>query len=770
MSSDEWLERLALRLRPHQKAILEYERGRMGIIAVPGSGKTLTLSLLAAGIIMSTPLEDNQEVLVVTLVNSAVDLFYQRVSAFVTAAGLLPNTGYVVRTLHGLAHDILRERPGLVGLPEDFQIVDERISDTIRNDVAVEWLHRNPDALEIYLDSGIEEEKLDWVRREHLPGLVRDLAQSFIRTAKDLQLTPEGVDQHLDRLPVPLPLAEIGADLYREYQRALLYRSAVDFDDLIRLALLALESDPAYLSRLRFRWPFLLEDEAQDSSRLQEQILRLLCGEDGNWIRVGDPNQAIYETFTTASPAYLRAFTQEAGVRSLALPESGRSTPSIIYLANQLVRWVQEAHPDPDVRSALAGPPFIEPTEADDPNPNPPDQPGEVHLVGRKFTPGSELLAVVNSLAKWLPEHPDKTVAVLTPRNERAELVVAELRRRGIPVVEDLLRSTQSTRQTAGKLGAILEYLANPLSGARLAAAFSAWQATFQPEEHDPAVSAKAAQQLRHLQDIEQYVWPAAGADWLESSGLAGSQPEVWSQLAEFRRELQSWQRAILLPIDQLVVTLAQGIFSEPRELALSHKIAILLRHAAAENPDWQLPEMSHELDLIAKNERRFLGFAENDSGFNPDAYPGKVVVATIHKAKGLEWDRVYLLSVNNYDFPAGMANDRFIAEKWYLRDNLNLDAEALAQLRAILSEDEYSWYQEGEASAQARVEYIRERLRLFYVGLTRAREQLVITWNTGRDGKLTPAVALEALRSFWEEYPHRETPEPQEGDDAAAG
>ncbi len=64
------------------------------------------------------------------------------------------------------------------------------------------------------------------------------------------------------------------------------------------------------------------------------------------------------------------------------------------------------------------------------------------------------------------------------------------------------------------------------------------------------------------------------------------------------------------------------------------------------------------------------------------------MVVATIHKAKGLEWDRVYLLSVNNYDFPSAEKNDRFIAEKYFVRDNLNLEAEVLARLKALANDD----------------------------------------------------------------------------------
>ncbi len=54
--------------------------------------------------------------------------------------------------------------------------------------------------------------------------------------------------------------------------------------------------------------------------------------------------------------------------------------------------------------------------------------------------------------------------------------------------------------------------------------------------------------------------------------------------------------------------------------------------------------------------------FSQDDTGFDPERHKGKVVLGTIHKAKGLEWDRVYLMSVNNYDFPAGSSYDQFIS------------------------------------------------------------------------------------------------------------
>ncbi len=242
--------------RPKQQEVLNYRRGKMGVSAVPGSGKTHTLSALAAEIIASGSVGDEQEVLIVTLVNSAVDNFAARVGGFIKELGLLPHVGYRVRTLHGLAHDIVRERPALVGLEKDFQIIDERAAEQIRQEAAYAWLRAHPYALDESLDPDLEEGKREWVRREQLPDLVDSLALSFIRYAKDEQITPAQFLERLESLPVPLPLAEIGAAIYADYQRALTYRGAVDFDDLIRLALQALKLDESYLERLRRRWPY----------------------------------------------------------------------------------------------------------------------------------------------------------------------------------------------------------------------------------------------------------------------------------------------------------------------------------------------------------------------------------------------------------------------------------------------------------------------------------------------------------------------------------
>jgi DNA helicase-2/ATP-dependent DNA helicase PcrA len=58
--------------------------------------------------------------------------------------------------------------------------------------------------------------------------------------------------------------------------------------------------------------------------------------------------------------------------------------------------------------------------------------------------------------------------------------------------------------------------------------------------------------------------------------------------------------------------------------------------------------------------------------------------------------------------------------------------------------------YEEGAATRRARLDYARERLRLLYVAITRARRDLILSWNTGRRGEAGPALAFVELQDWW--------------------
>ena len=737
------------RPRPKQREILDYSGGEMGISAVPGSGKTHILSYLAAQLVAKS-IDDEQEVLIVTMMNSAVDNFAKRIAGFVQADGLLPSVGYRVRTLHGLAVDIVRERPGLVGLSERFGIIDEREARRVLDDIVRAWVSSHPHVLDAYLADDIEENKRAWVAREHWPDLVTSLAIAFIKRAKDRMLTPRALAELIAGGETVFPLARMGLDVYEFYQRALSYRGAVDFDDLIMLALRALQEDEGMLERLRHRWPFILEDEAQDSSRLQQEILHLLAGPEPNWVRVGDPNQSIHTTFTTADPALLRDFIASPGVRSVPMPNSGRSSQAIIDLANYLVDWATTSHPSVSCRDAFE-PQHIEPTPAGDPQPNPSSEGRTLFLDQTEYTSEMELARVVDSLERWLPEHADETVAVLVPRNVRGFQVTEALSRRDIPFVE-LLQSTISTRRTTGALVHVLRHLVDTRSAAKLARVWDVWRRDEREHEEWAERNRRVANALKRIRRAEDYLWPRLGRDWLEdviSNWGEDEMPHAHDLLIEFRELVRRWENAASLPVDQLLLMLGQDLFDDAASLALAYKLANVMRGISDDNPTWRLSELTEELAVVARNERRFLGFDADDTGFEPPK--GAVTVTTMHKAKGLEWDRVHLMSVNNYGFPSDQPNDSYIAEKWFVRDGLNLEAEALAQLDALA--DPYVGYEEGRATLEARGAYVMERLRLLYVGITRARRDLIITWNNGR-GRLPsqPAIPFIALEQHWKE------------------
>lgn len=737
--------------RPSQSRILQYTGGRLGISAVPGSGKTQTLSALAARIISSGHLEPDQEVLVVTLVNSAVDNFSARIADFSRDTSLIPRLGYRVRTLHGLAHDIVREAPALVGLDPEFSIMDESATLGMIRDAADSWVRANPEFLEAYLSPTLDDQRRRRIRHRDWPDYVETITASFIRSAKDRHLSPADLRTALAATGIALPLAEMGLEIYTDYENALAHHGAVDFDDLVRLAFQVLDVDPELLKRLRHRWPYILEDEAQDSSHIQQEILSRLVGDHGNWVRVGDPNQAIFETFTTADPSLLLDFISRNP--SVDMPESGRSQASILDTANFLIDWVRNDHPIPEVRDALT-PPRMVPASPGDSQPNPPDDRSGIHLVGRKYSVEQEMNAVIESVEAWLPAHQDSTVAILTCTNDHAAQVADALRVHQIEYRE-LLRSTTPTRAAAGSLAHVLDYLAAPDSAAKLSQAYKVWRRAWREDLERRPLFDYVAGLLRRLRNVEEYVAPlvpAGSAETLEEALAAEDESEdVLGELSAFRNLIQRWHAATILPVDQLVLTLSQEIFTAPSDLALAHKLALVLRQAAEENPDWRLPELIPTLNEIARNERRFIGFSTDDAGFNPDDYRGIVIVSTMHKAKGLEWDRVYLMSVNNYDYPSNQTNDRYISERWFIRDGLNLEAEAIAQMDAAVVTDASPDYQEGAATLQARLDYVRERLRLLYVGITRARRELILTWNTGRRGNATPSLPFTALWHWWQ-------------------
>jgi DNA helicase-2/ATP-dependent DNA helicase PcrA len=123
--------------------------------------------------------------------------------------------------------------------------------------------------------------------------------------------------------------------LFREYQRSLKAYNAVDFDDLIGLPIEILESDPALQESYRDRFRYLMVDEFQDTSRVQYRMMRLLSGD--NVCVVGDDDQSIY-SWRGADYENIKSFERDfPGKVEIKLEQNYRSTGTILEAANGVI-------------------------------------------------------------------------------------------------------------------------------------------------------------------------------------------------------------------------------------------------------------------------------------------------------------------------------------------------------------------------------------------------------------------------------------------------
>lgn len=733
-------------LRASQQAILEYKGGKMGISAVPGSGKTWTLSRLATNLVMKANLEEEQEVLIVTFSNTAVENFSTRISNFLKEHGVLPGLGYRVRTLHGLAVDILRMRPEVAGLSEDFSIVDKEQTDVILNAIVSRWISAHQSDLDELLTNG----KYHDSDKSKVVAIFREAANSFIRTAKDFDKDPQELERLSHKDSSRDILLEFNLEAYALFQAELNYLGGIDFNDMLRLAYQTLLTDPTLVSQLSYKWPYVLEDEAQDSSEIQQEILKLLTSETENWVRVGDTNQSINESFTTSSPELLKTFLSDPSVRSMNLPESGRSAPAIIDLANTLNHWVQKQHPNLFARDSLTDP-LIEPTKPDDPQQNPIDVDANVVIDDRPFSSDEEVTGIARVATRWSKANPEKTVAILAYTNNHINKFVQPIIDDGGTPVDLLLKVPKTSRITAGILSYVLNHLSNVANPIILGRAFKAFFRDDFIDKSKKQTITGLQTRIEGLSSPEQYLYPLSSQSWEEAFGEHQFSEEEIGRLSKFRNTVKRWHEAATLPLDQMIVTISQEFSLELDEIALAYQIATRVKRMLEVSPNLSLDDTIKELKDMYNNDGSFGIKSDEEGSFNPEAHKGKIVLSTIHKAKGLEWDKVFITSTSTYDFPSGADSDRYIAESTWLKGNRNFQAESIELVKFLVDQTGKPKQTSEVTTYTSRICTIRERLRLLYVGLTRAKQELYISWNTGRHAE-KQALPIKYLSNYLKE------------------
>jgi len=720
-------------LRPDQAKVAEYRGGYMAVPAVPGAGKTTVLGYLVADLIAAGAAAPGR-ILVVTYTNSGAGNLRSRIGEFLEERGYPRSQGYEVRTIHSLAMNVVRERPDALLWSDGFTIADEERQRSLLQGLTRAWLQRHRERWEPIMREDLKGHRRNQAE-ERWGDQATNLFRSLIQAWKARRVGPR---QALE-LTRALPAASFlrwAAEVYGEYQRALDAQGLVDFGDLVLGACRLVDEDPELLERLRRRWTYVFEDEAQDSYRLQTELLQRLAGPSGNLVRVGDANQAIMGTFTSAEPDLFRHFCREPGVTVRPLTMAARSSQDVIDLANELVRWSREEHPEPECREALEAQ-RIEPVPAECGGGNPVP---ERYTVACRVREGfnQELALLTQAAARYVQRQPEGTAAVLLPTGAMLDGALQLLTDQGVNARR--LDHDPRRRRSIEDLLTILEFLAAPHLGDRLRLALCRMLG-LAPES--APFAAFVAECLP-----ETLFFPLDGSAPFADLYAAVPESRGWIELEQALQRLRRWLPLSVLPADELLLQVAAELELTAEELAVAHHMALRARLFLLDSPAFGLPEVTAELRAIRDGALgKFADTLYDRKGFK--AEPGMVYVATCHSAKGLEWETVCAGALTREEFPS-LQSDRIRSEQWYLRPEvINPEALAMAELRRCTGE-----IGDPDPVHAAKREMISERLRLLYVVVTRAKSNLLLSAHReNRFGRETgPALPFAVLQRFSDE------------------
>lgn len=171
-------------------------------------------------------------------------------------------------------------------------------------------------------------QNLKFVEKQFPPRQVRDR----ISSAKNHNLSPGEMEAEAFD-----PFGKKVSAIYREYENILRKASALDFDDLLLRAVKLLRDDTQVRARWSERLRFVQVDEFQDTNASQEELVRLLAGKERNVCVVGDEDQSIYSWRGAVSGNFQRFLEDFHGARTIRLEENYRSTQAILDAAGAVV-------------------------------------------------------------------------------------------------------------------------------------------------------------------------------------------------------------------------------------------------------------------------------------------------------------------------------------------------------------------------------------------------------------------------------------------------
>ena len=680
------------------------------IVAGPGTGKTSTLVGRVVHLVREQGVPADG-ILALTFSNKAAREMRERLQAVLTVTQDDGETGDrfelpplpSISTVHAFCGDLLRRYAPLVGLRPDFRLVGATDGYFLLRRLAGQLAlsHYQPLAQ---------------------PGLHFPTLLAAISRAKDELADPEryaAVAQAMtERAATPEERHEAEratevAVVYGSYQAALAERGDPDFGDIIRLTVRLLREQPDVLAEVRTRYRHVLVDEFQDINRAMGVLLQTLTAFDGALWAVGDADQAIYR-FRGASPANLSRFTSDYPTAQVqTLQRNYRSTASILEAAAAVGGTFLDGHTDASQRPALTA---VRQSDSDaEASITLASAPNEAAELGRLAEAIRERQAQGRRLG-------DQVVLCRTRRH--CQQVAATLNDNGIAT---RLALPLLEQDEVKDVLAVLSLLSD-VSGAGILRAGNVADHAYTRAD---ARAVLAQAQTRRLPTGTYLLLLAREGTEVEGVTPAGRRglnalaailaelrlaPDVATGLCRYIFGLTQIGRR-LLASQAIADPETDGDADRLRQRAAS--LAQLLTHARAFEEQRRLADLAQfdgtdaALPRAAADWGAFLEYlrvvlaTRQEGGNAAEELMGdsdaRVRVMTVHASKGLEFPVVYL---------PGLADRRFPMQRRGIS----------APMPADLSEDETLEAQNPNA-------HLAEEACLFYVALTRARDELVLSY-----------------------------------------